>query len=170
MKQLIAIAFCLCFHNGFSQKPVFIILDTDIAPDYDDVGAMAVLHSLADRGEAKILATVSCNVFETTAPTLSVLNTYFKRSEIPIGVTQSDKPNKDCKQKWAEAIVEKYPHSMTKNEDVWEAVQLYRRILSVQPNESVTIVSIGFFTNLAMLLNSKPDRFSPLSGKDLITK
>ena len=27
-----------------------VILDTDISPDYDDVGAMAVLHTLAKRG------------------------------------------------------------------------------------------------------------------------
>jgi inosine-uridine nucleoside N-ribohydrolase len=170
MKRLITITFCFFFYAGLAQKAVPIILDTDIAPDYDDVGAMAVLHSLVDHNEAKILATISCNTFETTAPTLSVLNTYFKRADIPIGVTKSDKPNKDCKQKWAEAIVQKYPHSMTKNEDVWDAVQLYRRVLSTQPNKSVTIVSIGFFTNLAMLLDSKPDRFSPLKGKDLVAR
>jgi inosine-uridine nucleoside N-ribohydrolase len=168
MRYIFAAILCLCIQLSFSQKAVPIILDTDIAPDYDDVGAMAVLHSLADRGEAKILATISCNVFETTVPTLSLLNTYFKRPEIPIGVTKSDKPNKDCKQKWAEAIVAKYPHSMTKNEDVWDAVELYRRILAKQPNKSVTIVTIGFFTNLAKLLDSKPDRFSPLTGKDLV--
>jgi len=162
MRRLLIIAFCLCFQISFCQKAVPIILDTDIAPDYDDVGAIAVLHSLADRGEAKILATISCNAFETTVPTLSVLNTYFRRPEVPIGVTKSDRPTKECQQKWAEAIVKKYPHSMMKNEDAWDAVQLYRRILSTEPNKSVTIVTIGFFTNLAKLLDSKPDRFSPL--------
>ncbi len=170
MKQLIAIAFCLCCHLGFTQKPVSIIIDTDIAPDYDDVGAMAVLHSLADRGEAKILATISCNVFETTVPTLSLLNTYFKRPEIPIGVTKGDKPNKDCQQKWAEAIVKKYPHSILKNEDAWDAVQLYRKILSAQPDQSVTIVTVGFFSNLAKLMDSPSDNFSTLNGKQLIKK
>jgi inosine-uridine nucleoside N-ribohydrolase len=169
-KLLTAISFCLYFHVGFSQEPVPIIIDTDIAPDYDDVGAMAVLHSLADRGEAKILATISCNVFETTVPTLSVLNTYFKRPDIPIGVTKADQPNKDCQQKWAEAIVKNYPHAMMKNEDVWDAVELYRRVLSAQVDKSVTIVTIGFFTNLAKLLESKPDRYSSLYGKDLIAK
>ena len=170
MKQLVVIAFCLCAHWGVSQKTVPIIIDTDIAPDYDDVGALAVLHSLADRGEAKILATISCNVFETTVPTLSLLNTYFKRPEIPIGVTKGDGPNKNCQQKWAEAIVKKYPHSITKNEDAWDAVQLYRKILSTQPDKSVTIVTIGFFTNLANLLASTPDRYSSLNGKDLIAR
>ena len=170
MNRLIAITFCLCFHIGFSQKPVSIILDTDIAPDYDDVGAIAVLHSLADRGEGKILATISCNVFETTVPTLSLLNTYFKRPNIPIGVTKSDLPNRDCQQKWAEIIVAKYSHAMAKNEDAQDAVQLYRKILSTQPDMSVTIVTIGFFTNLAKLLNSRPDQFSPLNGRELIKR
>src|SRR5678810_172259 len=47
------------------HAPVAVIFDTDIAPGYDDVGALAVLRAFADRGEAKILATVSCNAFET---------------------------------------------------------------------------------------------------------
>src|SRR5580765_6404285 len=102
MKLLLLIAFCSCLHLGFSQGPVRIIIDTDIAPDYDDVGALSVLHSLADRGEAKILATISCNVFETTVPTLSLLNAYFKRPEIPVGITKSGQPRKECQQKWAE--------------------------------------------------------------------
>ena len=170
MKNLIAIVLCTCSHFGHSQTAVPIIIDTDIAPDFDDVGAMAVLHSLADRGEAKILATISCNVFETTVPTLSLLNTYFKRPDIPVGVTKSHEPNKDCKQKWAEAIVNKYTHPIMKNGDAWEAVHLYRKILSTQPDKSVTLITIGFFSNLARLLDSKPDEFSRLNGKELINK
>jgi inosine-uridine nucleoside N-ribohydrolase len=154
----------------FAQKPVPIILDTDIAPDYDDVGAIALLHSLADKGEAKILATLSCNVFETTGPTLSLLNTYFKRADIPIGITKSDKPNKDCQQKWAEAIVAKFPHALKSNKDADDALDIYRKILASQPDHSVTIVTIGFFTNLANLLNSKPDVYSKLNGRELVEK
>ena len=69
MKKLFIII--LLFSCGISfaqkQKPVSIIFDTDIGPDYDDVGAMALLHAFADKGEAKILATISSNAFETTA-------------------------------------------------------------------------------------------------------
>ena len=43
-----------------SEEPVRVIFDTDMVEDYDDVGAMAVLHSLADAGECKILAMASC--------------------------------------------------------------------------------------------------------------
>jgi inosine-uridine nucleoside N-ribohydrolase len=172
MKNLVFLVFIFMTIHAFSQqkKAVSIIFDTDIAPDYDDVGAMALLHAFADKGEAKILATISCNAFNTTAPTISVLNTYFKRPGIPIGITRRDLPNKECQQKWAEAIIAKYPHSIQSNEQAVDAVKLYRKILSSQPDRSVTIVSVGFFTNLADLLNSKPDEYSALTGKALILK
>ena len=31
-------------------ESVRLILDTDLGPDYDDVGAMALMHALADSG------------------------------------------------------------------------------------------------------------------------
>ena len=162
--------FVSCISFCQKQKPVNIIFDTDIAPDYDDVGAMALLHAFADMGEAKILATISCNAFETTAPTLSVLNTYFNRPSIPIGITKIQLPNKDCSQQWAQAIVAKYPHALQSNDEATDAVKLYRKILSAQPDKSVTVVSVGFFTNLAGLLNSAADEYSPLNGKELVIK
>lgn len=152
------------------QKPVPVILDTDIAGDYDDVGAMAMLHAFADKGEADILAVMSCNAFEGTVPAISVLNTYFGRPNIPVGVTRRDQPNQHCPQKWAEAITGKYPHSLKVNADAEEAVSLYRRILAQQPDHSVTIITIGFFTNLADLLASAPDQYSELNGEDLVRR
>lgn len=166
-KILTALLFCSSFVFG-QQLPVKIIFDTDIAPDYDDVGAMALLHAFADKGEVEILATISCNTFETTAPTLSVLNTYFQRPEIPIGITKAAQPNKKCDQQWAELINTKYPHALKSNSEALEAVQLYRKILASQIDQSVTIVSVGFFTNLADLLNSQADEYSPLDGKNLV--
>ena len=45
-----------------------------------------------------------------------------------------------------------------------------RKILSEQPDGSVSIAQVGFFTNLSRLLDSKPDKTSPLSGRELIAK
>ncbi len=42
--------------------------------------------------------------------------------------------------------------------------------MSAQPDKSVTIVSVGFFTNLAGLLSSTADEYSKLSGKELVIK
>ena len=46
--------------------------------------------------------------------------------------------------------------------------QLYRRLLSAQPDHSVNIVSIGFLSCLAQLLESEPDSYSSLSGVELV--
>ena len=156
--------------SGLSQHPVALIFDTDIAPDYDDVGAMAILHAFADKGEARILATISCNAYEMTAPTLSVLNTYFRRPDIPVGIVKSDFPNKSCSQGWAQAIVKDYPHQIKSDAEAVDALALYRKILASQPDTSVIIVTVGFFTNLAKLLDSGPDAFSSLRGEALVRK
>lgn len=170
-KILIIISLFACYISlAQKRKPVNIIFDTDIAPDYDDVGAMALLHAFADMGEAKILATISCNAFETTAPTLSVLNTYFNRPGLPVGITKTAQPNKNCSQEWAQEIIAKYPHALRSNDEATDAIKLYREILSAQPAKSVTIVSVGFFTNLAGLLDSPPDEYSSLNGRELILK
>src|SRR5687768_16854650 len=42
-----------------AESPVKVIFDTDMDSDCDDLGALAVLHALADRGEVEILATVT---------------------------------------------------------------------------------------------------------------
>ncbi len=170
MRSIFALILSLCFEASIAQTAIPVILDTDIGPDYDDVGAMALLHAFADKGEAKILATISCNAFETTGPTLSVLNTYFNRPEIPIGIVKNNFPNQDCKQRWAQAIVAKYPHHLKSNEEAIEAVALYRKILSSQDDKSVIIITVGFFTNLADLLASSSDEYSSLNGRDLVLK
>ena len=154
--------------TGTDKPPIPVIFDTDISGDYDDVGAMALLHAMADFGEIEILAIMSSNAFRTTVPAISVINTYFNRPEIPVGVTKESFPNKECPQKWAQAIIARYPHQLKSNEEAPDAVQLYRKILAQAADQSVTIITVGFFTNLAGLLDSTPDQFSPLNGKELV--
>lgn len=156
--------------NGKYKAPVAVIFDTDIAEDYDDVGAIAVLYALENIGELHVLATISSNAYKTTVPTLSVLNTYFGKPEMPIGVTKKKTPFRPCVQGWDEAIIQDYPHALTTNEDAYDAVTLYRKILSEGEDKSITILTVGFFTNLAALIMSEPDEYSNLSGTELIEK
>jgi inosine-uridine nucleoside N-ribohydrolase len=153
-----------------NDKVVKIIFDTDLGPDYDDVGALAFLHAMADSGKVDILATVSSNKNDLVAPSINVINTYFGRGELPVGAPKTDGVNLGSSQHWADSIVDKYPHSIKSTSDVADAVEIYRKTLSNQPDKSVTIVTVGFLTNLNNLLKSKPDNFSPLEGKDLVIK
>ncbi len=152
------------------KAPVRIILDTDIGPDYDDVGAVAVLHSLADKGEAIPLAIIASNKNEFVAPTINLLNIYFGRPDLPIGAPKGKAADIGAWQKWPQMLLAKYPHTINSTSEVPDAVDVYRSILSQQPDHSVTIVSIGFLTNLSNLLYSKPDRFSKLTGTELVKR
>lgn len=153
-----------------ASKPVFIIFDSDIGPDYDDVGAITMLHVMEERGEAKILATIASNQYEGIASVLDVFNTYFNRSDIPIGIPKRKGVSMRDSQHWTDTILARYPHKIKYNRDVPEAVDIYRKILAAQPDHSVTIVTVGFLTNMSNLLNSTNDKFSPLNGKELIKK
>ncbi len=152
------------------RRPVSLIFDTDMGPDYDDVGAMAVLHALADSGEVDILATVSSNRLETTVPCIDVLNTYFGRPDIPLGAPKGEAVCQDtwhAGERWTAELPARFPHRTRSASEAEDAVTVYRRVLAASPDTSVTVVTVGFFTNLRNLLESAPDEFSPLSGRDL---
>jgi inosine-uridine nucleoside N-ribohydrolase len=151
-------------------EPVKLIFDTDLGPDYDDVGALAFLHAMADSGKADILATVTSNKNELVAPSINVINTYFGRSELPIGSPKTNGVDLGSSQHWADSIVKKYPHSIKSTSKVPDAVDVYRKTLSLQPDHSVTIVTVGFLTNLSNLLKSTADKISPLTGNELVIK
>ncbi len=172
MKQkvyFLALFFCLSAALQASE-PVKIIFDTDMGPDYDDVGAITVLHALADNKECEILACLASDGYPTIAPTIEVFNRYFGRPGIPIGVAGEGAPDFSSSNHWNDSIVAKFLPASKTNSDYPSAVEVYRKTLASQPDNSVVIVTVGFLSNLADLLKSKGDKFSNLSGKELVKK
>ena len=170
------IILCLIFSmlhaasTTINAQKVRVILDTDMGPDYDDVGALAILHVMADNKEVKILGTFSSNKHEKAVPCISVINTWFARPTLPMTA-----PNEEGvylttwhKKKWTEELPAKYPHLLREGDEMADMVEAYRYILSKQPKQSVTIVTVGFMTNIASLLRSKADKYSPLDGVELV--
>jgi len=173
---LISIFTCYCCaarSQADFQKPacpVPVIFDTDFGPDYDDVGAITLLHCFADSGWVRILATMASSKHKNIAAAIDVFNTYFNRPEIPIGVVSGQAVELGDKQHWTDSVISRYPHKINSNKDVPDALDLYRKILALQADHSVTIVTVGFLTNLANLLESPPDSYSSLNGYDLVKK
>ena len=178
MKHMLSVIFsvsiilsgCTSQSGNKSAIPVKVIFDTDLGPDYDDVGALAFLHAMADSGKVEILATVASNKHELVAPAIEVINTYFGRPGLPLGAPKTNGVNLGSSQHWADSIVAKYPHTVKSTNDVSDAVEVYRKILNAQPDSSVTVVTVGFLTNLNNLLHSLPDKISPLTGSELVSK
>jgi inosine-uridine nucleoside N-ribohydrolase len=156
-------------NNKWQKNPESIIFDTDMGSDYDDAGALALLHALADSGCVRILATVSSNKMEKTTRLLYIINRYYGRASIPVG-DALDIDDWHKKEKWTNYLVEKYPVRDSIAYLDRDAIEVYRDVLAKQKDSSVTIVVTGFLTNLRNLLRSGPDKNSPLNGTDLIRK
>lgn len=149
-------------------KPVPIFFDSDIGPDVDDAGAAAILHALADRGEAKILGMACCTSSPWGAPCLDAINTYYGRPDIPIGTFKGAGFLADSK--YNRAVVERFPNDLRNGERAPDATEVYRRVLSRQKDRTAVICAVGPLNNLARLLESGPDRHSKLSGRDLVAR
>ncbi len=148
--------------------PVVVIFDTDMMGDVDDVGTVAVLHALADQGEARVLAMGLSGKNPWSPLCLSALNAYYGRPDIPIGVVKG--PALDRTSKYAQRVAQEFPHALKSADDAPDAALLYRQVLAHEPDQSVVVVSVGQLTNLRNLLKTGPDQFSDLNGVELVKR
>ena len=74
----------------------------------------------------------------------------------------------DSRGEYASKLAYHFPRVLQDAARAPDPVDLYRRTLSGAQDGSITIVSIGFFDNLAALLDSELDSYSNLTGKELI--
>lgn len=149
-------------------RPVPILFDTDIGPDVDDAGAVAVLHALADRGEARIVGMFCCTSSEWGAPCLDALNTYYGRPDIPIGTLKQ--PGFLVESKYNEGVARRFPHDLARGSDAPDATALYRRLLSSAGDRELVVCSVGPLPNLRRLLDSPADSTSALTGTELVRR
>ena len=136
------------------MNPKKVIFETDMSTDVDDVGALAVLHALADGGEAEILAVNFNEVHPSGAKAICAINTWYNRGDIPIGIYKGDLADPD-ESSYLDSLANFSHHLPTTPTP--SSLALYRHVLSEQPDNSVTIISVGFLNNLYDLLQADSD-------------
>ncbi|MDR1959451.1 MAG: nucleoside hydrolase [Planctomycetaceae bacterium] len=159
-----------------AAEPVKIIFDTDIGNDVDDVMAMGVIHALQNRHECELLAVTITKDNKYAAPMAELLNRFYGRSDIPVGMVKNGVTKEDGR--YLVPVVEAknadgfpvFPTVITpeNSKNCTDAVVLLRKVLAEQADRSVVIVQVGFSTNLAGLLDTPGDELSPLTGKELL--
>lgn len=167
LRSLVFFLFAACFVGTLRAQvvePVRLILDTDIGNDVDDALALAMIHSLENRGEVHLLAVTITKDNRYAASYVNLVNTFYGRANIPIGVVHHGKTPKDAPMLQVPAERRDlqgnyvYPHSLVDGSKAADAVELLRQILDQQPDNSVTIAQIGFSTNLNRLIESDEGR------------
>lgn len=139
-----------------------LIFDTDMGNDVDDALALGVIHALQSRGHCRLRAVTLTKRHPLGPRYVAMVNRFYGRGDIPIGMLpQSPGPE--------------WPHFLTLAEREPEprvegAVALLRRMLASSDDSSVTIVQVGFSTNLAALLDTPGDAHSSLTGRELAAR
>ncbi|MFN3159003.1 MAG: nucleoside hydrolase [Rubinisphaera brasiliensis] len=176
--KMLAVAACcswavLGLHHSSATAgdPVRVVFDTDITGDVDDVLALAMLHTLADREECVLEAVTISKINPLAAPFVDAVNTYYGRPDIPIGVTR-DAQRRDSK--YLDIVEQKedgqfrYPHDLLSGDDAPDAVTVLRKTLANAEDNSLVLIQVGLAANLADLLESPADDISSLTGVELV--
>ena len=179
---LSAVLPCACNKPGSVEEAQqvsvpLIILDTDIGSSTDDLFAMEMLYRYEQQGRCRLLGLVVDRMGEDCAACADVMNTWFGHGNTPIGLVRDGIGNP---QVWIDyrALPTHtdsdgnlmFRRSVADCSTLPDGWQLYRQLLAAQPDHSVTIVSTGFVTCLAQLLQSVPDSYSALDGVELVRR
>ena len=142
--------------NFDNSVPVKVIYETDFTFDVDDVGALAILHAMADNCEAEILA-VSYNESQNkAADAIDAVNTWYGRGNIPIGLYDKPLSSPDFYNSSYINGLAGMANDITDN-TVDTSLNIYKQVLAQQPDQSVTIISVGFLNNLYDILKEDPE-------------
>ncbi len=152
-----------------AQDRVNVILDTDMASDVDDAGALVTLLNLEDLGEVNVLAVGVSMPHNWSALCVDAITTYYGRPDIPIGTVK--KSVLDHGSRYAEGIATEYPRSRGWNsiDDVPEVIGVYREVLAQQPDNSEDDSRHGYVgytgfrldpNGLQKMKNQNPDTFN----------
>lgn len=160
MKMTLLMAFCLVALAA-PAAPVNIIFDTDIGNDVDDVLALSMLHALQDRAECKLLGVTVTKQDDLAGPFVDAVNTFYGHPGILIGCVRpstNDQPGKFLFLANARDNGKlRYPHQLKRGSDAPQPLPLLRQLLSRQPDHSVVLVQVGYFSNFAALLDNPAD-------------
>ena len=141
-----------------------VIFDTDIGSDCDDMLALALLLYAQRKGECNIKAIGYSQKLDSGVATLCALYNYFGDTMPPIGLMHGGVAQDD---KYCDLTVERFGNN-TQNAEIYDdCIDLMRKTLA-ESESKVTICAVGPLTNIAALINSRPDYYSELNGRELL--
>lgn len=142
------------FYPG-PAAPVPVIYDANTGIAADDAGGLAVLHALADLGEARILATGTSQASRLSAAVLDAINTWYGRPAIPVGTWKRQVPAP--KSDYDSLIAADFPQDLPAWDSLSTAAQVYRDALADQPDSQAVIVVSGGVHNAWELMRLDRD-------------
>lgn len=171
----ITILFLTVVVIGCKQEPIAVIFDTDVGNDIDDVLAMQMLFNYERERKINLLGITigKCNPYS-----IQYMDAYCRlngRNDIPLGFAYHGVNPED--NKYLRPVLDTIINGKkilqpqrSISDNLPEGYALLRKLLASQKDASVVFIAVGPATNLARLLESQPDDYSNLNGKDLVAQ
>lgn len=164
-----------CTPSMKGPVPQTVIFETDMGNDIDDAMALDLLFKNMDQGKINLLGIGVHKNNPYSQEYIDIMRCWYGYEEIPIGVNTAcitdknavDYCTKTCQMKDASG---QPLFARSKQPNYEEAVSMYRRLLAQQDDHSVVIITVGFSTTISQLLESQPDAYSSLSGRELVAQ
>lgn len=171
---LLSLVSCVCKDN----EPLKVIFETDMGNDIDDALALDMLHKYMDHDVVDLLAVGVNKTGYGPVEYVSLMNQWYGHSDIPVGkITEGieyNYPESNFAAKVSEMKDESgaplFRTGFDSKSGLLETPVLYRKVLAGVPDKSVTLISVGYSTNLVRLMESAPDEYSDMTGMELIAK
>ena len=166
---------CAGSEKAASDK-INVIFETDIGNDIDDALALDMLYKYHEMGKINFVGVMLNKCHPAPAEYMDIKNTWYGYPEMPVGVVRDGSIDKNGL--YAQRVVDlknedgtpMFKRSHSDYDKLPDAHILYRKLLAEMPDNSVVIASVGFSTNLARLLETPADKYSKLTGAELVKK
>lgn len=181
VRLFVMVIFLLMTVNSTSAVPK-IIFDSDIArvdslgndmSDIDDLGALAILNALANKGLCEIICVVTNSRSNYVVEMIDAVNNYYYNTGIPIGIKGGSSVLIEDHNSYAKVIASRFNHSQ-KSANAYSSTKVLRQVLS-SISESDTVIYIHAdaisswdFLSIASFVESGPDDISELTGWQLL--
>lgn len=164
-----------CSPQGTKHTVIPVIFDTDIGNDIDDVLALQMLLNYENEGKVDILG---ITISKSNPQVVEYVDGYCRfndRENMPLGYAYNGVNPEPYRYVpvTLDTLIEGEKvlspiRSLTS--DIPEGYVLQRRLLAKQPDNSVVMIVVGPQTNIQRLLDSGPDKYSSLTGVELVRK
>lgn len=133
-----------------------VIFDTDIGPDCDDAGALALLAYYAGKYGVRFLGAVNCTSNPYANGAIKAIGEFCGLGEFPIGQYGKDGFLADGTS-YNKPVSEKY---CGKTVEAMSECEFYSEALSTAENNSVTVIAVGPLSSVAEAIRNDSELFN----------
>ena len=146
-------------YTPISELKRNVIFDTDMGPDCDDAGALAILFGYLKKYDVDLLGVCNCTSNAYGNGAIRAICNFFGLEE-PVMGRYSGKPVLPDSFKYNRPVTQKYFKYESSACAALNDTEFYEKLLSEAPDNSVTIISTGTFSSLSNAINANPALFN----------